>query len=209
MKIHLTLGEVTSDYDVSNYGIFHYDPKFLIALNISQKSCFHYNFTYLSDSENNKIEFNEMKFIEKNSLKDGEYYLVNCEDNRTETLESLTENEIEQLKKEFKNYDTNNDQKVTLDEIEKFLDIEELKEIEELTGKLDLAMKNSKTEKEKEKWEERKKMLIESIKAERIDGVEILNQMDFDKNGSISEKEYFLARAPKIIRTRKFSFKKK
>ena len=97
---------------------------------------------------------------------------------------------------------------VTLDEIEKFLDKEEKKEIEELTGKLDIAMNNSKTEEEKLKWEERKKMLIESIKAERKDGLEILNQMDFDKNGSISEKEYFLARAPKFLRTRKFSFKK-
>ena len=60
------------------------------------------------DSEENKIEFNEMRFIEKNNLKEGLKYLVNCEDNRMESLEDLNEIEIEILKKEFKSYDINN-----------------------------------------------------------------------------------------------------
>ena len=52
MKIKIQFGEITSDLEVSDYGIFHYDPKFLEALNIPQKSCFHYNFTCLLISFN-------------------------------------------------------------------------------------------------------------------------------------------------------------
>ncbi|GMI27598.1 hypothetical protein TeGR_g953 [Tetraparma gracilis] len=136
-----------------------------------------------------------MPIVDTAAMRQGMTYEVIFEDNTMRALDSLSEEQLEEIEENFNKYDENGDQNIDREEVKKACKDRTDKSKEAIDLQFEKAIENAKSQQEINKIIDQKKEHYQKVDEAEAALLDMFRKADTDGDGSISYNEFALAEA--------------